>query len=498
MKQGKPIRKVLNAIREEDASCTIRAKDLMNLRAKNQVEFLAGRTAIQALLTTLPDKDWTIQYQMQDDDRALFYIHESSLKLLRDNPSILFMDCTYKINGYNMPLLDIVGVSPMNTTFYVGFGFLPNETQETYEFILSCLRGIYYQLSLPHPAIVVVDKDQGLINALKAIFPDINILLCIWHINKNILSHAKTSIYHYMACTMSARDPEFKHEIDKESDAILALWMKVVYALTIAEMEQAWNEFKDKYNDKTFKDVISYIQKEWLNDRTAKHFFYCYINEYLHFGNTATSQNEAAHRLLKRDIEGARGDLLLVVQSIERTLRNQHIRIEHELADERIKRPRHLLIPLFHDVLTEVSTFALSKTSSIYTRYLPIGEGKEPIKPCTGVVRKTLGIPCIHDIKRLHDSGQSLQMTNFHVHWHICPQNHDPFDTRLRVREPAVIRSRGRPPASSSTRRELSSFERTERAIDRQIRARRGGRRGGRTNGQYDGIPQVMTRVLQF
>ena len=191
-------------------------------------------------------------------------------------------------------------------------------------------------------------------------------------------------------------------------------------------------------------------------------------------------------------------------------MKYQHIRIQHELADERIKRPLSLLIPLFRDILNKVSTFALSKAFAIYSRYLPIGQGKDPIKPCTGVTKRTQGIPCIHDIKRLYDSGQSLQMTDFHVHWHICPQNNDPIDPRLLVREPVVVRSRGRPVASSSTRREPSSFERTEQAINRQIRAqrgsrrggqgggRRGGRRGGRTDGQYDGIPQVMTGILQF
>ena len=39
-------------------------------------------------------------------------------------PYVLIMDCTYKTNRYKMPLLDIVGVTALNTSFYVGFCFV--------------------------------------------------------------------------------------------------------------------------------------------------------------------------------------------------------------------------------------------------------------------------------------------------------------------------------------------------------------------------------------
>ena len=44
------------------------------------------------------------------------------------------MDCTYKTNKYGMPLLDIVGVTSANSTFYAGFVFLRSERQDSYAF----------------------------------------------------------------------------------------------------------------------------------------------------------------------------------------------------------------------------------------------------------------------------------------------------------------------------------------------------------------------------
>ena len=50
------------------------------------------------------------------------------------------MDCTYKTNRYKMPLLDIVGVTALNTSFHVGFCFVDADRSQ---FALQNLQGIY-------------------------------------------------------------------------------------------------------------------------------------------------------------------------------------------------------------------------------------------------------------------------------------------------------------------------------------------------------------------
>ncbi|GJW41654.1 protein FAR1-related sequence 5 [Tanacetum coccineum] len=50
------------------------------------------------------------------------------------------MDCTYKTNRLNMPLLDIIGVSCFNTSFYSGFAFLKTETVKSYEWALEAFK----------------------------------------------------------------------------------------------------------------------------------------------------------------------------------------------------------------------------------------------------------------------------------------------------------------------------------------------------------------------
>ena len=39
------------------------------------------------------------------------------------------MDCTYKTNRFNMPLLSIIGITSLGTNFWVAFCFLRNEKE---------------------------------------------------------------------------------------------------------------------------------------------------------------------------------------------------------------------------------------------------------------------------------------------------------------------------------------------------------------------------------
>jgi hypothetical protein len=80
----------------------------------------------------------------------------------------------------------------MNSTFYIGLGFVQNEQEESFRFNLSTIQEIGTEITtIPSPVTVVIDKDRALINALYSVFPEVNILICMWHIYKNILSHAK-------------------------------------------------------------------------------------------------------------------------------------------------------------------------------------------------------------------------------------------------------------------------------------------------------------------
>lgn len=203
------------------------------------------------------------------------------------------------------------------------------------------------------------------------------------------------------------RDPEvikkWKKEVLAKWRTMLADWGKVEQAATIEEKDAAWDAFRQKYSGEiAFVPIIDYIQAEWMDD-TVK-FLNCEANNYLHFDNRATSRNESAHWLLKRDLQASTHDLLSAILS---TSIGQ---FEQKLADQRVNRPVHLMSFLYRDVVIRVSQFALEKVENINKRFLPIGAPKtSPIPPlCTGSTTRTIDVPCIHILK-----GTSIKIARY-------------------------------------------------------------------------------------
>ena len=475
LNEGVDVETILLILRREDPDSALISRDIYNLRHRLHREFLHGRTPTQALLSILPQQgEWQVRYKTNDNKAlsTLFITHRTCLAKLRQNPHLLVMDCTYKTNRFNMPLMNIVGVEANNASFFVGFGFISDEQQPSFEFLLRCLRGLYSQLNLPMhgPETILTDKDDALINAIAAIFPDTKSMICLWHINKNILSKAKWAIHRSLLRQISSSHPEFDSQIDLKWEEMLHHWMAVVLAFTEEEMLQKWREFVEYYKEEVFKELISYIEKMWLATSTARRFLRCFTNHYRHFGQCATSRGEGIHRHIKSHIKSSTGDLYLAFQGIEQTMEHLHTQNSHKIAAECVQVPYHLKIPLFYDVLNRVSQYALNKVVAIFQAHLPPGDGKEEIKKCTGTTSIIYGLPCIHIIKRCHDSGQSLKVEDFHSQWHL-PTAYKPVDPVLRVREPEVIRAKGRPKGSKN--REPSAFEITERNIQKGTRRAR-------------------------
>ena len=61
---------------------------------------------------------------------ALF-AYKPAIQLAKGYPEILLADATYRANRYNMPLLHFMGVTPLESSFGIGFCFLSTEDEAT-------------------------------------------------------------------------------------------------------------------------------------------------------------------------------------------------------------------------------------------------------------------------------------------------------------------------------------------------------------------------------
>jgi hypothetical protein len=194
----------------------------------------------------------------------LFFSRESSQIILKTNYKVLIMNCIYKTNKYKMLLMIIFDQIALHKIFYVAFCFMTKEKQNDYVWIIKQLKALYRQKELSDFTIFVTDMKRNkistiehflslkqlnifcrwsnwtsfvadlkkdLMNSCRLIFSSINHLLCIWHINNNVLMNCK------------------KRFITKETwDVFFAEWKMIMYAFSKQKYRQLWNKFVDRYN----------------------------------------------------------------------------------------------------------------------------------------------------------------------------------------------------------------------------------------------------------
>ena len=318
-------------------------RDIYNLKAQMRRDVLGPLTPIQALIREFDEKDWVYNFQQDIHQQIthLFFIKGSSQTLLIDNHEVLIMDCTYKTNRYKMPLLVISGQTALHTTFYVAFCFLITETAVDYIWALQQLKEVYSRLEFPDSIILVSDMEKGLILASSIVFPNINHLLCIWHINQNVLTKCKKSFY------------------NEEWKIFLSNWKSVIYAATKPQFWNLWEQFSATYMT-SHEDYIRYLKSTYI-DNYHDRFVACYTKKVLHFETTVTSREEGAHAVLKRQLGSSTGDLKLVVDGINLLLTNQYP--DHLIAFEEAgtRFPLHLRKVIFQQLRAFISPYAQKK-----------------------------------------------------------------------------------------------------------------------------------------
>lgn len=176
---------ILTSFQQQDPDTLIAPSDIHNDRKTNRANQLGGRSHIEALLDNLSTSDWIFDLKKDSENHIqyLFFAHKKQVELLRANPDVLLMDCTYRTNKYKLPLLHILGCTNLGTFFSAGFCFIRTETEQDYYWAVSTFLS---QTEIPHPQVFISDQENALKSAVYKLLPSIPQLLCVWHINRNV------------------------------------------------------------------------------------------------------------------------------------------------------------------------------------------------------------------------------------------------------------------------------------------------------------------------
>jgi hypothetical protein len=134
------------SIHGQNSEFLIIKRDIYNKRANVRRDKLSGLFPIHALLrfVLISDKaykEFTSAFECENGDKGgplkyLFVMHDKHIRLFKANSEILIADATYKINRFNMPLFNIVGMTLNNMSFFAASTFLFNEADVNFEWAL--------------------------------------------------------------------------------------------------------------------------------------------------------------------------------------------------------------------------------------------------------------------------------------------------------------------------------------------------------------------------
>ncbi|XP_021736242.1 protein FAR1-RELATED SEQUENCE 5-like [Chenopodium quinoa] len=283
-------RNIMSTIAEQFPDDHPNIRHIYNCRNDFMMEMSEGRGVVQQFLHLARESKY-IYWVTNDDHNVLqhaFMVHPIMVNILCTYPHVIGMDSTYKTNRYNMPFFEIVGVTPTNQNFLVGYVFMRDECTASYRWVLQRLRELIGFDK--EPSVFISNRDLELCAALREVFPRTSHLLYLWNINRDVEAKV-TKMFGNKTVGVSFR---------------AGRWFKIVNATTRAEYDRA----------------LAAMQV-------------------LHFGNTTNCRVESQHSAVKTwfesSTESLAGALDIVWARVHCHIGNRIIQIRNDLKASRSK-----------------------------------------------------------------------------------------------------------------------------------------------------------------
>ncbi|KAG2804348.1 hypothetical protein PC116_g22669 [Phytophthora cactorum] len=201
---------------------------------------------------------------------------------------------------YDLPLLNIIAMTNMNTVLPIAQCWLPGEKEEDFVWALQQLQVMLTDYEVSYPLIIVTDHDQACMNALDRLFLQVPSLVCRWHRNRNVLAKART-LFGQVEIENPASGQD-KYENTVATDQFMELYYNAVDSPTETEFDTRCATIRS-----STVEFADYLDNHWWKYKAK--LVRCWMSSHLHFGYRDTSPVEGTHSKCKVWLESARGDL---------------------------------------------------------------------------------------------------------------------------------------------------------------------------------------------
>ncbi|KAK9049399.1 hypothetical protein SSX86_031634 [Deinandra increscens subsp. villosa] len=341
MGQNMPPQNILSTIKNEYPDNVSTLKAIYNAQDKIKTSRCCGNTPMEIFQNELQRRGYVYHIRadpVTDITQEIFFVSPTGYTCWRAFPHVLIIDATYKTNKYNLPLVELVGVTSTGNSFFFAHAILSNERQDSYTWLLEAVKDLLSDVY--QPSVIVTDRELALVNACDKVFPQANHQLCRIHIWDNITKHWQKS---FGNC-----------QVYKWKDFQSHWWL-----LVDSPNENQYHKFKDRIFKKLAKvgrlECLKYLDDYWLTNYRFR-FVTCWTSSRRNYGENTTNRAESEHHALKSHLRTRRATLEHLVGFIEVAQRTQLGELKEKLGTSRIKTmAHHANIRLFDRIRGRVS-----------------------------------------------------------------------------------------------------------------------------------------------
>ncbi|XP_055898752.1 uncharacterized protein LOC129928429 [Biomphalaria glabrata] len=329
-------------ISQKQNKCVL-GKDVENYRRKLK-DPCTDSEGVEKILNSIKVGGGMVKYGVTPENEFLYlaYMTKEMIGSLKANKTILIIDCTYKVNEYLFPLLNVMCIDANGNGVPVLHAFVRNESVEILSECLSVLHDVCVE-----PQIFFVDKDFSEIGAIKQCFPQSLIRLCSFH-------------------TMTAVKKYLNTNVSKElSNKIFDLFKEQSYTLS----EEAFELLKVDIIS-ACPSVESYFQNNWwsISDMWAA----CRNTDVASLHITTTNHVESYHSRIKKHLDSHTTlsvcvtKLLLFDSDLSKIKSAQHH--IHKITKHYSTLPDTHLLTLYKNILTPFGAELVGHQISLFKR----------------------------------------------------------------------------------------------------------------------------------
>lgn len=232
---GIRVAKIHASIHLSDTNVLTVPKDVSNEIAAARRARIQTKTTAEALFELLKNHSFYYRYRLDEAGRPkyLFWTYEPTTLRCADYPDVIVLDCTYKTNVHNMPLLNIVIVTSMNTVLPLAQCWLAGEKEEDFTWALATLQIFMDAHTIRRPRVFVSDRDLACLHAIDAVFPGTPRMVCRWHLERAVEAKTRQVLGQVPVEKPPPQGPKDKNSV--ETDAFMEAFRLAVDSKTESE-----------------------------------------------------------------------------------------------------------------------------------------------------------------------------------------------------------------------------------------------------------------------